>query len=171
MSTPDVQLKCEWGLGNPDMERRALLEACAGVSATGLRALSLRAESSLWSVHDWYDTFVACPGITDVLAFGSAAERLLQALELYTGSGGAYRAPLFPELASLTLVGVDFVRMGGGAWRTLSGALFRREASRACVTILDRIELRQCVVKKETVDILRRSAVVVVWDMVTDPNK
>jgi hypothetical protein len=79
--------------------------------------------------------------------------------------------PLFPELASLTLVGVDFVRMGGEAWRTLSGALFRREASRACVTILDRIELRQCAVKKETVDILRKSAVVVMWDMATDPNK
>jgi hypothetical protein len=170
-SIPDVQLKCEWGLGNPDMERRALLEACAGVSVAGLRALSLRAESSLWSAHDWYDTFVGCPGITDVLAFGPVAERLLQALELYTGSGGAYRTPLFPELASLTLVGVDFVRMGGEAWRTLSGALFRREASRACVTILDRIELRQCAVKKETVDILRKSAVVVMWDMATDPNK
>jgi hypothetical protein len=168
-SIPDVQLKCEWGLGNPDMERRAILGACERVS--GLRALSVRAESSMWSVHDWYDTFVSCPGITDVLASGAAAERLLGALELYTGTGSAYRAPLFPELASLTLEGVDFVRMGGAAWRTLSGALFRREASRACVTILDRIELRRCAVKKEIIDSLKRSAVLVVWDMITDPNK
>ncbi|KAF8263586.1 hypothetical protein EI94DRAFT_1740599 [Lactarius quietus] len=109
-------VKCEWGVGNPDMERRALLEACAGVSGASLRA---------------------------------SAYRLLLALELYTGSGSAYRAPLFPELASLTLVGVDFVRMGGAAWRSLSGALFRREASRTCVTILDRIELRSCTVKKK----------------------
>ena len=170
-SIPDVQLKCEWGLGNPDMERRALLEACAYLSVAGLRALSVRAETSLWSVHDWYDTFAACPGITDVLAFGAAAERLLPALELYTGSGGSYRAPLFPELASLTLVGVDFMRMGGAAWRTLSGALFRREASRACVTILDRVELRQCAVKEEIIDSLKKYAVIVVWDMITDPNK
>jgi hypothetical protein len=122
-------------------------------------------------VHDWYDTFVACSGITDVLAFGAAAERLLGALELYTGTSGAYRAPLFPELASLTLEGVDFVRMGKAAWRTLSGALFRREASRACVTILDRVELRRCAVTKEMIDSLKKSAVLVVWDTIMDPNK
>ena len=170
-SIPDVQLKCEWGLGNPDMERQALLGACARVSSVGLRALSVRAESSLWSVHDWYDTFVACHGVTDVLAFGATAERLLGALELYTGTGGAYRAPLFPELASLTLEGVDFVRMGKAAWRTLSGALFRREASRACVTILERVELRHCVFTKEMIDSLKRSAVLVIGAMITDQNK
>ena len=170
-STPDVQLKCEWGSGNPEMERRALLQACAGVPRADLRALSVRAETSLWSVHDWYDTFVGSSGVTDVLAFGASGENLLLALELYTGSGGPYSTPLFPELTSLTLVGVDFVRMGGTAWRTLTGMLFRREASRACVTILDRIELRKCAVKKEMVDFLKGSAVVVVWDTVTDPNK
>ena len=169
-STPDVRLVCKWRLGNLDMERRALLQACAGLPLADLRTLCIRAEAALWSVHDWYDMFVACPGITDVSAFGASGEHLLRALELYTGSGGGYRAPLFPELASLTLVGVDFVRMGGTAWRALSGALFRREASRACVTILDRIELRRCAVKKEIIDSLKRSAAIVVWDMITNPN-
>ena len=170
-SIPDVQLKCEWGSGNLEMERRSMLQAYTGVPRTDLRALSVRAEASLWSVHDWYDTFVACPGITDVLAFGASGESLIHALELYTGSGGAYSAPLFPELASLTLTEIDFVRMGGAAWRTLSGALFRREASRACVTILDRIELRFCVVKKEMIESLKESAAVVVCDTTSDLNK
>jgi len=169
-SIPDVRLEGKWKSSKPDMERRALLRACTGVPRADLQMLSIRAEASQWSAHDWYETFAACPTITHVLAFGGAGEHLLSALEQYTGTGGAHSKPLFPELASLTLVGIDFVRTGEAASRILSEALRRRQTSPACVTILDRIELRKCAVKKEMVDLLKESAVVVVWDKVTDPK-
>ncbi|KAH9048662.1 hypothetical protein EDB83DRAFT_2676925 [Lactarius deliciosus] len=170
-TTPDVRLVCKWGSGNSDMEHRALLQTCAGVPLANLRTLCIRAEAALWSTHDWYDTFVACPRITNVSAYGASGEQLLFALELYAGSGpSSYLAPLFPELASLTLVGVDFVHASEAAWKMLSGALFWREASPSCVTILDRIELRRCIVKEDMINSLKRSAAIVVWDMITDPK-
>ncbi|KAH9052534.1 hypothetical protein EDB87DRAFT_501912 [Lactarius vividus] len=170
-TTPDVRLVCNWGSGNPDMERRALLQTCAGVPLADLRTLCIRAEAALWSAHDWYDTFVSCPRITNVSAYGASGEQLLFALELYAGSGpSSFLAPLFPELASLTLVGVDFVHTSEAVWKMLSGALFWREASPSCVTILDRIELRRCAVKEDMINSLKRSAAIVVWDTITDPK-
>lgn len=90
------------------------------------------------------------------------------------GEGDARRPPtpppLFPELVSLTLAGVNFVRAGEGAWQTLLGALTARQASPSCVTILDRVELRGCTVADSMVDGLNEFAAVVVWDSVTDPD-
>ncbi|KAI9445900.1 hypothetical protein H4582DRAFT_2069206 [Lactarius indigo] len=152
-STPDVRLVCKWRSGNPDMERRALLQTCAGVPLADIRTLCIRSEAALWSTHDWYDTFVACPGITNVSAYGASGEQLLFALELYAGSGP-----------------IDFVQAGEAAWKMLSGALFWRETSPSCVTILDRIELRRCAVKEDMINSLKRSAAIVVWDTITDPK-
>lgn len=169
---PDVRLDCEWDAGDPDMERRALLRACAEVPIADLRALSLRADGAVWSSRDWRTTFAACPEITHVLAFDVPAESLLEALRpppapCPEGDDGA---PLFQELVSLTLVGVNFVRAEEEAWFALAGTLVQRQKSPACVTILDRIELRGCTVAEDAIDSLKEFAAVVVWDSITDPN-
>ena len=78
--------------------------------------------------------------------------------------------PLFPELVSLTLAGVNFVRANKTAWHTLSSAMTKRQASPACVTILDRIEFRGCTVAEWMVDGLNEYTAVVVWDSVSDPD-
>ena len=78
--------------------------------------------------------------------------------------------PLFPELVSLTLAGVNFVRASEAVWSTMSAAMAQRQASPACVTILDRIELRGCTVSEWMVDGLNEFTAVVVWDSVTDPD-
>ncbi|KAI9435821.1 hypothetical protein H4582DRAFT_2079450 [Lactarius indigo] len=176
-ASPDVRLDCEWDAGDPDMEQRALLRACACVPLADLRALSLRADAAVWSARDWRTTFTACPEITHVMASDVPAESLLEALSPPAapspedGDGDASSAvPLFPELVSLTLVGVNFVRAEEEAWSTLAGALVQRQKSPACVTILDRIELRACTVAEDTIDSLKEFAAVVVWDSVTDPN-
>jgi len=71
---------------------------------------------------------------------------------------------------SLTLAGVNFVRAGEGAWLTMSSAMMKRQASPACVTILDRIELRGCTVSEWMVESLNEFTAFVVWDSVTDPD-
>ncbi|KAH9176104.1 hypothetical protein EDB89DRAFT_201167 [Lactarius sanguifluus] len=178
-ASPDVRLECEWDAGDPDMEQRALLRACACVPLPDLRALSLHADAAVWSARDWRATFTACPEITHVMASDVPAESLLEALRPPVAgrpdgddgdddAGGG--APLFPELVSLTLVGVNFVRAEEEAWSTLAGALVQRQKSPACVTILDRIELRACTVAENTIDSLKEFAAVVVWDSITDPN-
>ena len=173
--SPDVRLDCEWDAGDPDMERRALLRVCADMPIADLRALSLRADAAVWSARDWRRTFVACPEITHVLAFDVLAESLLEALRPPSApcpgdNDDENGAPLFQELVSLTLVGVNFVRAEEEAWFTLAGALVQRQKSPACVTILDRIELRKCIVAEDTIDLLKEFAAVVVWDSITDPN-
>jgi hypothetical protein len=160
---PDVLLECSWDdAGDPEMERRALLRAYESVPLADLRALSLRAHAAVWSARDWRATFVGCPEITHVLAFDVPAESLLEALSPPDG------APLFQEMVSLTLVGVNFVRAEEEAWLMLEKALVRRQKSPACVTILDRIELRACTVE-DAIDVLKEYAAVVVWDSITDP--
>ena len=71
---------------------------------------------------------------------------------------------------SLTLAGVNFVRASKAAWLTFSGAMTKRQASPACVTILDRIEFRGCTVAEWMVDGLNEYTAVVVWDSVSDPD-
>ena len=78
--------------------------------------------------------------------------------------------PLFPELVSLTLAGVNFVRANKRSWLTLSSGMTKRQASPACVTILDRIEFRGCTVAEWMVDGLNEYTAVVVWDSVSDPD-
>ena len=182
--SPDVRLDCEWDAGDPDMERRALLRACAEVPIADLRALSLRADAAVWSTRDWRATFVGCPEITHVLAFDVPAESLLEALRPPSLPAAPLpndnnndndndensTVPLFQELVSLTLVGVNFVRAQEEAWFTLAGTLVQRQKSPACVTILDRVELRGCTVAEDAIDSLKEFAAVVVWDSVTDPN-
>jgi hypothetical protein len=46
----------------------------------------------------------------------------------------------------------------------------KRQASPACVTILDRIEFRGCTVAEWMVDGLNEYTAVVVWDSVSDPD-
>ena len=184
---PDVRLECEWDAGDPEVERSALLRACAGIPVAELRALSMRASATVWSADDWYDTFVGCPEITHVLAYDTLAESLLDALGLTTSSSAdtdtddydddgnsasseANGVPLFQELVSLTLVGVDFVRASETASITLFDTMEWRQASPLCVTTLDRIELRVCTVEEDDVDALRTFASVVVWDSVTDAH-
>ncbi|KAH9035678.1 hypothetical protein EDB84DRAFT_1484778 [Lactarius hengduanensis] len=167
-ASPDVRLDCEWDAGDPDMEQRALLRACACVPLADLRALSLRADAAVWSARDWRATFTACPEVTHVMASDVPAESLLEALSPPADGGSS--APLFPELVSLTLVGVNFVRAEEEAWSTLASALVQRQKSPACVTILDRVELRACTVAEDTIDSLKEFAAVVVWDSVMDPN-
>ena len=130
---PDVRIECEWDAGDPEVERSALLWACAGIPRAELHALSMKASATGWSTEDWYDTFVGCQEITHVLAYDTLAESLLDALGLSAGSGtddGANSSkqrlaserncvPLFQELVSLTLVGVDFVRANETASITL----------------------------------------------------
>ena len=164
------------------MERRALLRACAEVPIADLRALSLRADAAVWSTRDWRATFVGCPEITHVLAFDVPAESLLEALrppslpaaplpnDNDNDNDDNSAVPLFQELVSLTLVGVNFVRAQEEAWFTLAGTLVQRQKSPACVTILDRVELRGCTVAEDAIDSLKEFAAVVVWDSVTDPN-
>jgi F-box-like len=203
----DVRLECEWDASDdPEMERRALRRACAGVPLDELRALSVRTEAAIWGPQDWYDTFVDSIEITHVAALETPGESVLDALKLSTTStttnttsttGGSDHdtneggeaslppppppplpppppppppQPLFPELVSLTLAGVNFVRAGESAWSTLSSAMAQRQASPACVTILDRIELRGCTVSEWMVDGLNEFTAVVVWDSVTDPD-
>ena len=202
---PDVRLECEWDAGDPEVERHALLRACAGVPIAELRALSLRASAAVWSADDWYNTFVDCREITHVLAYDALAESLLDALGLSTGTGtgtgtdinddddnhnnddhyndddhdgdgddSAGRdsdgVPLFQELVSLTLVGVDFVRANEMALNALFDAMEWRQASPLCVTTLDRIELRACTIEEEEVDLLRKFASVIVWDPIADAD-
>ncbi|KAH9039109.1 hypothetical protein EDB85DRAFT_1887581 [Lactarius pseudohatsudake] len=167
-ASPDVRLDCEWDAGDPDMEQRALLRACACVPLADLRALSLRTDAAVWSARDWRATFTACPEVTHVMASDVPAESLLEALSPPTDGGSG--APLFPELVSLTLVGVNFVRAEEEAWSTLASGLVQRQKSPACVTILDRVELRACTVAEDTIDSLKEFAAVVVWDSVMDPN-
>ena len=78
--------------------------------------------------------------------------------------------PLFQELVSLTLVGVDFVPENETALNALFDTMERRQASPLCVTTLDRIELRACTVEEEVIDSLRAFASVVVWDSITDAH-
>ena len=176
---PDVRLECEWDAGDPEVERSALLRACAGIPGAELRAISMRANATVWSPEDWYDTFVGCQEITHVLAYDTLAESLLEALGLTTGSGTddddasssnseGNGVPLFQELVSLTLVGVDFMRANETASITLFDTMELRQSSPLCVTTLDRIELRACTVDEDDVDSLRTFASVVVWDSVTD---
>ena len=229
---PDVRLECEWDASDdPEMERRALRRACAGVPLDELRALSIRAEAAVWDAHDWYDTFVGSVEITHVAGLETPGESVLDALKLPLdtnastdtdtgnsnsnsgsgcGSGGEdggaesnrgdppqpqsppppspptpapppppppqqqqqqqQQPPLFPELVSLTLAGVNFVRANKTAWHTLSSAMTKRQASPACVTILDRIEFRGCTVAEWMVDGLNEYTAVVVWDSVSDPD-
>ncbi|KAI9463936.1 hypothetical protein F5148DRAFT_1286004 [Russula earlei] len=193
----DVRLECEWDASDdPEMERRALRRACAGVPLDELRALSIRAEAAVWDAHDWYDTFVASVEITHVAALEAPGASVLDALKLPSplsvehgrssgsnshGGGGGEGAsglggpseeapPLFPEMVSLTVAGVNFVRAGEAAWLTMSSAMTRRQASPACVTILDRIELRGCTVSEWMVDGLNEFTAVVVWDSATDQD-
>jgi len=212
----DVRLECEWDASDdPEMERRALRRACAGVPLDELRALSVRAEAAVWDAHDWYDVFVGSVEITHVAALEAPGESVLDALKLPfrtgtstvpdnsnnsnsniqgeregegdsggdgggssegsgsgagAGAGDDVSAPLFPELVSLTLTGVNFMRAADGAWLTMSSAMMKRQASPACVTILDRIELRGCTVAEWMVDSLNEFTAVVVWDSVTDPD-
>ena len=176
----DVFLECEWGAagggGDPEMERRALLRACECVNLADLRALELRADAAVWAARDWRAAFAACTEITHVLALDVPAESLLEALgppdrgEDGEVDGDGHGAPIFQELVSLTLVGVNFVRANDEAWTTLEKALVRRQKSPACVTILDRVELRTCTVAEDAIDALKEFAAVVVWDSVTDPN-
>ena len=192
--TADVRLECEWDASeDPEMERRALRRACAGVPLDELRALSVCAEAAVWDAHDWYDTFVGSGEITHVAALEAPGGSLLDALMLplapgpstetsngssssNSGSGGNggggddAKPPLFPELVSLTLAGVNFVRASEAAWRTMLSAMAKRQASPACVTILDRVELRASTVTERMVDVLNEFAAVVVWDSVTDPD-
>ncbi|KAH9038168.1 hypothetical protein EDB85DRAFT_2287595 [Lactarius pseudohatsudake] len=77
---PDVRLECDWDVGDPEVDRSALVRACAGIPVAELRALSLRASAAVWSARDWYNTFVNCPEITHVLAYDTLAESLLNAL-------------------------------------------------------------------------------------------
>ncbi|KAN0127159.1 hypothetical protein V8E53_015029 [Lactarius tabidus] len=182
---PDVRLECEWDVGDPEVERSVLLRACAGIPVAELRALSMRASATVWSADDWYDTFVGCSEITHVSAHDALAESLLDALALTNGSGSdtdtdgdddnsasseGNGVPLFQELVSLTLVGVDFVRANETASITLFDTMEWRQASPLCVTTLDRIELRVCTVEEEDVDSLRPFASVVVWDSITDAH-
>ncbi|KAH9064387.1 hypothetical protein EDB87DRAFT_1321589 [Lactarius vividus] len=175
-ASPDVHLDCEWDAGDPDMEQRALLRACACVPLADLRALILRADAAVWSARDWRATFTACPEVTHVMASDVPAESLLEALSPPAAGrpndddASSSGAPLFPELVSLTLAGVNFVRAEEEAWSTLASALVQRQKSPACVTILDRIELRACTVAEDTIDSLKEFAAVVVWDSITDPN-
>ena len=166
----DVLLECEWAANSssssdPEMERRALLRACECIALADLRALSLRADGAVWTASDWRATFAGCTEITHVLAFDVPAESLLEAL-----CPPKVNAPLFQELVSLTLVGVNFVRAEEVAWSTLERSLVRRQKSPACVTILDRVELRACTVTEDAIDALKEFAAVVVWDSITDPN-
>ena len=182
---PDVRLECEWDAGDPEVERTALLRACGGIPIAELRSLSMRANATVWSADDWYDTFVGCSEITHVLAYDALAESLLEALALTTGSGSdtdteddddddnsasseGNGVPLFQELVSLTLVGLDFVRANETAAITLFDTMEWRQASPLCVTTLDRIELRMCTVEEEDIDALRPFASVVVWDSIND---
>jgi hypothetical protein len=237
---PDVRLECEWdAIDDPEMERRALRRACAGVPLDELRAVSIRAEAAVWDAHDWYDMFVGSVEITHVAGLETPGESVLDALKLPldstssdTSSGGngngsaivsggtgggengggdppppqssplpspplppppspppspppassssstippppqqqQQQQPLFPELVSLTLLGVNFVRANKAAWQTFSSAMTKRQASPACVTILDRIEFRGCTVAEWMVDGLNEYTAVVVWDSVSDPD-
>ncbi|KAF8263588.1 hypothetical protein EI94DRAFT_571660 [Lactarius quietus] len=150
----------------------------------------MRARDTVWTADDWYDTFVGCPEITHVLAYDALAESLLDALWRTTGSdtdtdtdtddddddddnsasSEGSGVPLFQELVSLTLVGVDFMRANETASVTLFDAMEWRQTSPLCVTTLDRIELRACTVEEEDVDALRVFASVVVWDSTTDAH-
>ena len=164
---PDVQLECEWDADDLEVERSALLRACAGIPGAELRALSMQASATVWSAEDWYDRFAAFQEITHVLAYDTLAESLLDALRLNTSSGtdgnddannssseGNY-VPLFQELVSLTLVGVNFVCANKTASITLFDTMELRQTSPLCVTTLDRIELRACTVEEDDVDFLR----------------
>jgi len=166
------------------MERRALLRACAGVPIAQLRALSLRPSNAVWSAHDWYDTFVDCSEITHVLAHDALAESLIEALRLSTGPPGIDDddddeiissdrdgLPLFQELVSLSLVGVDFGAADEWMRKRLCNSMKRRQANPLCVTLLDHLELRACTVKEEWVDALGDFACIVVWDRITDAQR
>ena len=227
-----MRLECEWdAIDDPEMERRALRRACAGIPLDELRALSIRAEAAVWDAHDWYDTFVGSVEITHVAGLETPGESVLDALKLpldadvsrssdttSTGNGSGssgvgggengggdpplrqspplpspqplppptpppppsplsqppppqqQQQPLFPELVSLTLVGVNFVRANKAAWLALSSAMTKRQASPTCVTILDRIEFRGCTVAEWMVEGLNEYTAVVVWDSVSDPD-
>jgi hypothetical protein len=192
---PDVRLECEWDANDdPEMERRALRRACAGVPLDELRALSVYAEAAVWGANDWYEMFVESVEITHVSALEVPGGSVLDALKLPSplpvspstentnaaaagnsnggsGSGsGDAGPPLFPELVSLTLAGVNLVRANEAAWKTFLSAMAKREVSPVCVTILDRVELRRCNVAKSMADYLKKFAAVVVWDSVTDPD-
>ena len=201
---PDVRLECEWDANdNPEMERRALRRACAGVPLDELRALSVYAEAAVWGANDWYEMFVESVEITHVSALEVPGGSVLDALKLPSplpvspsieniitttttttttnssgggggnsngGSSGDAGPPLFPELVSLTLAGVNLVRANEAAWKTFLSAMAKREVSPMCVTILDRVELRGCNVAKSMIDYLKKFAAVVVWDSVTDPD-
>jgi hypothetical protein len=190
-----VRLECEWDASDDDLEidRRALRRACAGVPLDELRAVSVCAEADVWRAQDWYDMFVGSVEITHVAALESPGESVLDGLKpppsppkpISTSNGddnqsscnsGSNAArpptppPLFPELVSLTIAGVNFMRSSERAWQTLLSAMTARQASPACVTILDRVELRGCTVAEGMVEGLNEFAAVVVWDSVTDPD-
>ena len=160
---PDVRLECEWDADDPEVERSAFLRACAGIPSAELRVLGMRARATVWSAEDWYDRFAVCQEITHVLAYDTLAESLLDALGLDTSSGTddndtansssseGNSVPLFQELESLTLVGVDFVRAKETASITLFDTMELRQTSLLCVTTLDRIELRACTVDEDVV--------------------
>ena len=190
---PDVRLECEWDADDdPEMERRALRRACAGVPLDELRALSVCAEAAVWGANDWYELFVGSVEITHVSALEAPGGSVLDALKLPSpspvspstentgssssggGGGGSGSGdagpPLFPELVSLTLAGVNFVRSNEAAWKTFLSAMAKRQASPGCVTILDRVELRGCNVAESMIDRLNEFAAAVVWDSVTDPD-
>ncbi|KAI9445899.1 hypothetical protein H4582DRAFT_2093700 [Lactarius indigo] len=78
--------------------------------------------------------------------------------------------PLFQELVSITLVGIDFMRGSETALSALFDAMDWRQASPLCVTTLDRIELRACTIEDEEVECLKEFASVVVWDPSIDAD-
>ena len=118
-------------------------------------------------VRSRLDTFLGFQEITHVLAYDILAENLLDALGLNTSSGTdddddvnsssseGNGVPLFQELVSLTLVGVDFMRANEIASSTLFDMMELRQTSPLRVTTLDRIELRACTVDEDDVDSLR----------------
>ena len=69
--------------------------------------------------------------------------------------------PLFQELVSLTLVGVDFMRANETASITLFDTMELSLTSPLCVTTLNHIELHACTVDEDDVDSLRTFASVV----------
>jgi hypothetical protein len=179
---PDVRLECEWELRDLELEHRALLQAYAGVPISQLCALSLQADTGVWSTDDWHSTFMGCPKISHVLAYDTVAESLLDALQPSTGtaievgidtkwaasfndnSASCERdgKPLFRELVSLTLTEVDFVWENGAALNALLKAMAWQKASPLSVTMLDRLELRECTVVEEKIDSLSDFTSVVV---------
>ncbi|KAH9052531.1 hypothetical protein EDB87DRAFT_1692243 [Lactarius vividus] len=127
----------------------ALLRACADIPVAELRALSLRTSTTVWSAGDWYSTGISTDTGIDI----DTDEDNNDVRDNDNDS-----APLFQELVSLTLVGIDFMRGSETALNALFRAMDWRQASPSCVTTLDRIELRACTIEEDEVDCLKEFA-------------